>query len=78
MMASRGALPARRWTLEETARFLALPVGTLYQLNHKRTGPRFHKIGRHCRYDPREVQAWLDDHVSDADDPVSVGRSWTR
>ena len=52
-------LPTRLWTLEETANFLAIPIATLYKLNHKRTGPRFFRIGRHCRYDPRDVREWL-------------------
>jgi predicted DNA-binding transcriptional regulator AlpA len=65
-------LPERLWTLEETARFLALPVATLYALNHKRTGPRFHKVGRHCRYDPREVRAWLDGCVSERGEAYGV------
>lgn len=52
-------MPERLWTLEETADFLAIPVSTLYKLNHKRTGPRFFRVGRHCRYDPRDVLAWL-------------------
>lgn len=52
-------MPERLWTLEQTAEFLAIPVATLYKLNHKRTGPRFFRVGRHCRYDPRDVQAWL-------------------
>ena len=53
------AMPERLWTLAETAEFLAIPVSTLYKLNHKRTGPRFFRVGRHCRYDPRDVVAWL-------------------
>lgn len=52
-------MPARLWTVDETAQFLAIPVATLYKLNHKRTGPRFFRVGRHCRYDPRDVMAWL-------------------
>lgn len=55
----RAAMPDRLWTLEQTAEFLAIPVSTLYKLNHKRTGPRFFRVGRHCRYDPLDVQAWL-------------------
>lgn len=51
--------PARLWTLEETAEFLSIPRATLYKLNHKGTGPRFFHVGRHCRYDPRDVYAWL-------------------
>lgn len=53
------SLPPRLWTLEETADFLAIPVATLYKLNHKQSGPRFFHVGRHCRYDPRDVMAWL-------------------
>ena len=52
-------LPPRLWTLEETAGYLAIPTATLYKLNHKRTGPRFFHVGRHCRYDPRDVLEWL-------------------
>lgn len=60
MTTRRGmAMPERLWTLEETAQFLAIPVATLYKLNHKRTGPKFFRVGRHCRYDPRDVLAWL-------------------
>lgn len=55
----REALPARLWTLEETADFLAITTSTLYKFNHKRSGPRFFHIGRHCRYDPRDVVEWL-------------------
>jgi predicted DNA-binding transcriptional regulator AlpA len=54
------ARPERLWTLEETAEFLAIPISTLYKLNHKRTGPRFFRVGRHCRYDPRDAFSWLE------------------
>jgi excisionase family DNA binding protein len=47
------------WTIEDVAAFLRIPVPTLYQWRHKRIGPRAVKIGRHLRYDPAEVQAWL-------------------
>lgn len=57
-------LPERLWTLEETAAFLAIPVGTLYKLNHKRTGPKFFRVGRGCRYDPRDVSDWLQSKVA--------------
>jgi excisionase family DNA binding protein len=47
------------WTIEDVAAFLRIPVPTLYQWRHKRVGPRAIKIGRHLRYDPAEVRAWL-------------------
>ena len=57
-------LPSRLWTVGETAEFLAISHSTLYQLNHKGTGPRFFKVGRHCRYDPHDVLDWLRCHAS--------------
>jgi predicted DNA-binding transcriptional regulator AlpA len=57
------SLPDRLWTLEETAAFLSISPATLYKLNHKRTGPAFFRVGKHCRYDPREVLAWLKRHA---------------
>lgn len=61
------ALPLRLWTLPETAAFLCIPVATLYQFNHKGTGPRFFRIGKHCRYDPRDVLAWLERRAGGGD-----------
>ena len=60
-------LPDRLWSVQETARFLDLPVATLYQMNHKKTGPRSYRVGRHRRYDPADVKAWLEARASDAD-----------
>ncbi len=59
-------LPARLWSTQETAEFLGLPRSTLHQLNYKGTGPRSYKVGRHRRYDPADVQAWLESRASDA------------
>jgi predicted DNA-binding transcriptional regulator AlpA len=33
---------------------------TLDQWAYLGTGPRFVKIGRHRRYDPRDVEAWIE------------------
>jgi predicted DNA-binding transcriptional regulator AlpA len=63
---SHPSLPERLWTHQETAEFLGIPPKTLHQMNYKRTGPRSYKIGKHRRYNPADVGAWLDDHVSDA------------
>ncbi len=59
-------LPARLWSTRETAGFLGLPEATLHQLNYKGTGPRSYKVGRHRRYDPADVQSWLEARASDA------------
>jgi predicted DNA-binding transcriptional regulator AlpA len=62
-------LPPRLWTHQETAEFLGLSPATLHDLNYKRTGPRSFKVGRHRRYDPRDVIAWLAERASDIDSP---------
>lgn len=63
-MADRGAAApeeqgARLWSIRETAEFLQVPVKTLYQWRHTRSGPPSHRVGRHVRYVPAEVLAWV-------------------
>lgn len=60
-------LPTRLWTHAETSEFLGIPPATLHDLNYKRTGPRSFKVGRHRRYDPQDVLAWLGERASDVD-----------
>lgn len=47
---------------DELAARFGVPIKTVYAWNHKGTGPRFLKIGRHVRYRPEDVEAWLDRH----------------
>ena len=47
------------WTIEEVADFLRIPVQTLYQWRRKNVGPPAKKCGRHLRYSPSAVLAWL-------------------
>ncbi|MFH9130901.1 helix-turn-helix transcriptional regulator [Streptomyces griseoaurantiacus] len=35
-------------------------VETVYQWRRKRTGPRGFRVGRHLRFDPEDVRAWVD------------------
>jgi predicted DNA-binding transcriptional regulator AlpA len=41
------------------ADLLAVPVQTLYQWRRKRTGPPAFRVGRHLRYDPAQLRAWI-------------------
>ena len=50
---------------KELSEFLGVPVDTLYQWNHRGTGPKAHKVGRHLRYRWQEVDAWLDAQAID-------------
>lgn len=47
------------WTPEELSAFLQVPVATLYRWRYLGTGPVAYRAGRHLRYDPAEVRAWL-------------------
>jgi excisionase family DNA binding protein len=56
--------PERLWEIEDVSSYLGIPVGTLYQWRHRRKGPRAAKVGRHLRYDPADVQAWVKDQAA--------------
>ena len=47
------------WDVEDVAAYLRVPVETLYRWRKQRTGPRAARVGRHLRYDPSDVRAWL-------------------
>jgi excisionase family DNA binding protein len=54
----------RLWTVEDVARFLGVPVETLYRWRKLRSGPPAARIGRHLRYDPAAVRAWFQDRAA--------------
>lgn len=45
--------PEPLWGIPEVARYLQIPVATLYQWRHHRYGPPGRRVGRFVRYDPR-------------------------
>ncbi|MFG1608359.1 helix-turn-helix domain-containing protein [Actinoplanes sp. NPDC049265] len=47
------------WTVDDVSAFLRVPTATLYQWRHHRVGPPAFKVGRHLRYDPAALRAWL-------------------
>ncbi|GAA0936353.1 helix-turn-helix domain-containing protein [Actinocorallia libanotica] len=50
----------RLWSVEDVARYLGVPVSTLYQWRHKGVGPKGRRVGKHVRYDPAAVRAWFE------------------
>jgi excisionase family DNA binding protein len=48
---------------QELADYLGVPVNTLYQWRNKGYGPAGRRIGKHVRYRPEDVDAWLDGQV---------------
>ncbi len=45
---------------QDLADYLSVPIGTVYRWNHVGSGPPALSVGRHVRYRPEEVEAWLD------------------
>jgi len=56
-------LPARFLTPVDLADLLGVPLETVYQWRRKHTGPRGFRVGRHLRYDPEDVRAWISDLI---------------
>ncbi len=53
------------WTAQELADFFGVPLGTVYQWNSKRTGPRGIRVGKHVRYSRGEVDRWCAAQLSE-------------
>ncbi|MFF4355873.1 helix-turn-helix transcriptional regulator [Streptomyces sp. NPDC001604] len=54
-------LPDGFLTPDDLVVMFKLPsVETVYQWRRKRTGPRCFRVGRHLRFDPEDVRAWVD------------------
>jgi excisionase family DNA binding protein len=51
--------PARLLSADELAAYLGVLVKTLYQWRYNGVGPRAFRVGRHLRYRPEDVEAWL-------------------
>ncbi|MCX4829655.1 helix-turn-helix domain-containing protein [Streptomyces sp. NBC_01016] len=58
------ALPERYLTPVDVAELLAVPVETVYQWRRKRTGPKGFRVGRHLRFDPADVRAWVESQMA--------------
>jgi excisionase family DNA binding protein len=54
----------RLWSATDVANYLGVPVATLYQWRYLHTGPAAYRVGRHIRYEPAVVQAWLNEQTA--------------
>ncbi|MFH8771663.1 helix-turn-helix transcriptional regulator [Streptomyces sp. NPDC017958] len=60
-------LPPRFLTPDDLVEMFELPsVETVYQWRRKRTGPRGFRVGRHLRFDPDDVRAWVESQIRGA------------
>jgi excisionase family DNA binding protein len=55
----RGGLPDNYLTPDDIAVTFKVPKETVYQWHKKRTGPPGFRIGKHLRYDPADVHAYV-------------------
>ncbi|MER6784721.1 helix-turn-helix domain-containing protein [Streptomyces sp. NPDC000658] len=55
----RSGLPDRYLTPDDIAAMFGVPLETVYQWRRKRTGPPGFRIGKHLRYDPADVRAYV-------------------
>ncbi len=53
-------MPDRLMSPDDLADFLMIPTKTIYRWREHRVGPPGIKVGRHLRYAPEDVRAWLD------------------
>ncbi|WOX24304.1 helix-turn-helix domain-containing protein [Streptomyces solicathayae] len=60
------SLPDRFLTPLDVAELLGVPLETVYQWRRKRTGPRGFRVGRHVRFDPADVRAWVEAQMEGA------------
>lgn len=56
-----GSFVEPAWTIEDVAAYLRVSVETVRTWRKKRTGPPGRRAGKHLRYDPERVRAWLND-----------------
>lgn len=54
-------------TIEDLATRMQVTVHTVYRWNSTKTGPRYLKTGRHCRYKLADVEAWENTRYADGD-----------
>ena len=65
-MANAAPTQERLASVQEVAKYLGVPPGTLYQWRHVGTGPRGYRVGRYVRYRWSDVEEWLDGQASDS------------
>ncbi|MFI5484701.1 helix-turn-helix domain-containing protein [Micromonospora echinaurantiaca] len=47
------------WTIRDVSAYLRVPAETLYRWRKVKYGPPAARVGRHLRYEPDSVRAWV-------------------
>lgn len=54
------------WSITDLSRYLQVPVESIRKWRARGGGPPAYMIGKHLRFDPAEVSAWLKSQRADA------------
>jgi predicted DNA-binding transcriptional regulator AlpA len=60
-------LLAPLWTVHDVSAFLRVSVQTLYAWRSRRIGPPARRLGKHLRYVPSDVEAWVKEQGQEGD-----------
>jgi excisionase family DNA binding protein len=60
---ARTATPPPLLGVVGLAEYLGVPVNTVYNWRIDGRGPRAIKVGKHLRFRPQDVEAWLEQHA---------------
>jgi predicted DNA-binding transcriptional regulator AlpA len=52
----------RLWSIKDVGHYLDVPVATIYQWRVRGEGPRATRMGKHLRFEPEVVRAWVSEH----------------
>jgi excisionase family DNA binding protein len=64
MNSEPGLSNGRLLSVQELADFLQIQVKTIYEWNHRGTGPTPFRVGGRLRFDPADVAMWLESSKS--------------
>lgn len=54
----------RLLTVEDLAKYLDVPVATIYGWRYRRQGPTGFRVGRHLRFRSSDVESWIQDRIT--------------
>lgn len=55
----------RLLTVEDLAKYLDVPVATIYAWRYRRQGPPGFRVGRHLRFRSSDVETWIQDRIAE-------------
>ena len=60
-----GMQPEHLMSVEDLSTVLQVPTATIYAWRYKGVGPTGLRIGKHLRFRPSDVQAWIQTQIRD-------------